>query len=257
MQKRCKAKSYRTKAEFNADLEKIWRNCYTYNAIEGHHLHKCVERLKLKAQRLLANVTDRKERSDPHIPMPKQQPQKLKLSLSPLKSGPSTFEDMPAIVRTPEGMAKFARLDAGLSASEEEGERPRKRVKLDEDAENDSWWTMVREPDIMANGIPPTFKSKPRRKKRKPPNPNAGGGLLKIMNANIRTMKRVRRTHAKFSAMNEDVADEEDVDPDADEIEDDPWPVYGQVDEQNANRCLNWMDRKVLEHAGFQGSSCL
>ncbi|KAJ7066452.1 SAGA complex protein [Mycena amicta] len=68
MLKRVKAKHYKSKAEFKTDLELIWSNCLTYNAVETHPLRQCAMRLRVRANRLLANITDRKERQDPRIP---------------------------------------------------------------------------------------------------------------------------------------------------------------------------------------------
>lgn len=87
MLKKVKQKQYKSKREFKDDLELIWSNCYTYNAAEvrpsprrgrgtvrpqhatqNHPLRPCVKRLKLKADRLLKYITDRKERTDPPIP---------------------------------------------------------------------------------------------------------------------------------------------------------------------------------------------
>jgi transcriptional activator SPT7 len=85
-------------------------------------------------------------------------------------------------------------------------------------------------------------------------------------------MRRVRRTHAKFAALNHNaVQDDPDnpVDvPDLGGVGDDvddridlrPWKVpkgLSGVDlgEKMASECLDWMGKKVLEHAGFQGPS--
>jgi transcriptional activator SPT7 len=95
------------------------------------------------------------------------------------------------------------------------------------------------------------------------------------MNNNIGTMKRVRRTHAKFADLNRNNnsnnEDEEKspgpidmsgetygVGADADLIVDErPWKPLGsgvEMGEANAEACLGWMTGKVLEHAGFQGA---
>ncbi|KAK7057323.1 hypothetical protein R3P38DRAFT_2840584 [Favolaschia claudopus] len=68
MLKKVKQKQYKSKREFKDDLDLIWSNCFTYNATETHPLRQCAKRLKLKADRLLRNITDRKERADPAIP---------------------------------------------------------------------------------------------------------------------------------------------------------------------------------------------
>ncbi|KAG7091403.1 hypothetical protein E1B28_010440 [Marasmius oreades] len=150
MLKKVKQKQYKSKREFKDDLDLIWSNCLTYNANPSHPLRKCAMRLKQKAERLLQNITDRKERTDPHIPLElasssgvhtklnghingighavsytptsskSTPPNKLVL---PLKSTASLvkgfrkdipFADMPALVRTGRGMALFRELDRGL-----------------------------------------------------------------------------------------------------------------------------------------------
>ncbi|KAL0573610.1 Transcriptional activator spt7 [Marasmius crinis-equi] len=68
MLKKVKQKQYKSKKEFKDDLDLIWSNCLTYNATPSHPLRKCALRLKKKADKLLQNITDRKERTDPHIP---------------------------------------------------------------------------------------------------------------------------------------------------------------------------------------------
>jgi transcriptional activator SPT7 len=91
------------------------------------------------------------------------------------------------------------------------------------------------------------------------------------MNINIRTMKRVRCTHAKFAALNANANNDEgegevishDV-PGAEEEEDTvderPWIPWGSgidIGQESAADCLHWMGGKVLEHAGFQGECTL
>lgn len=91
MHKKVKQKAYKSKLEFQDDLNLIWTNCYTYNATEvhltfpippltkyinftkisitqNHPLRQCVKRLEQKANRLLQNITDRKDRMDPPLP---------------------------------------------------------------------------------------------------------------------------------------------------------------------------------------------
>lgn len=68
MLKKVKQKQYKSKREFQDDLDLIWTNCFTYNAAENHPLRQCAKRLKAKAESLLRNITDRKERTDPFIP---------------------------------------------------------------------------------------------------------------------------------------------------------------------------------------------
>ena len=94
MLKKVKAKQYKSKREFKDDLDLIWSNCFTYNATvrvshrlpfsstkfsfhrafralrlrQDHPLRHCAIRLKKKADGLLVNITDRKDRVDPNIP---------------------------------------------------------------------------------------------------------------------------------------------------------------------------------------------
>ncbi|KAG5643197.1 hypothetical protein DXG03_001357 [Asterophora parasitica] len=158
MLKKVKSKHYKSKREFKDDLELIWSNCLTYNAAENHPLRPCVKRLKLKADRLLKYITDRKERADPpipsdisatHIARPKvngngQTNGRLSHHRSPsiptifksvtptanIKLSPSQsakhirrrdapFSDTPAITRTPAGMALFSCLDRNISEGPE------------------------------------------------------------------------------------------------------------------------------------------
>jgi transcriptional activator SPT7 len=119
-----------------------------------------------------------------------------------------------------------------------------------------------------------------------------------MMNANISTQRRMRRTHAKFAALsaaaaatnnasgedgeNGDVpttgpaagsaGDEGADDAEADAVDERPWPVPRQsqksildglvdpkpdIGELAAERCMQWVNRKFLEHVGFQGASGL
>ena len=143
-----------------------------------------------------------------------------------------------------------------------------------------------------------------RRKKKRPPRQKPAQprprSLLAMMNANITTQRRMRRTHAKFVALgaatsaannssnNNAGAGGEDADgaelptataADVDGSEDAevvavderPWPVprptrketlqEGFVDpspdigERAAEKCMQWVNRKILEHIGFQGAS--
>ncbi|KAH9949306.1 hypothetical protein B0H21DRAFT_147863 [Amylocystis lapponica] len=145
MQKKIKSKSYKSKAEFKDDLNLIWSNCFTYNATENHPLRNCAKRLKAKAERLLKNVTDYKDRVDPPIPAtlsvrgvaPRMNgvtmngnghaysPAMVK-SPSPVRQFPTppatgrrvrrdvAFPDSPAIVRTVAGMSTFLKFDQEL-----------------------------------------------------------------------------------------------------------------------------------------------
>ncbi|KAG1844929.1 hypothetical protein DFJ58DRAFT_907203 [Suillus subalutaceus] len=357
MLKKVKSKQYKSKREFADDLDLIWSNCFTYNATEvcitvvktrgeahcaaqDHPLRQCAMRLKKKADRLLKNITDRKERIDPPLPAALSQPSH---SASPIPMRPNAtarpkingttythrrspsltatqstitpkqrmdlpFADSPALERTPHGMAAFHSLESeagpssipnGYSSSASTNEydseadetlmsidndsgekrklngssyRPRKRVRLSPapfapiptaDDPNSPWWSS---PTSSSQFARPRKRRKLRPqslakyKDRDTPAPNT---LLSLMNTNIKTLKRVRRTHAKFAALN--LNTEEGM---VDEVIDErPWraryaglrqvkgPVELEVGEKNADECLKWMNRKVLEHEGFQGAS--
>lgn len=122
-----------------------------------------------------------------------------------------------------------------------------------------------------------------------------------MMNSNITTQRRMRRTHAKFvalgassatannaggedgdggdlptagasAAVGGDVDGSEDAEVVA--VDERPWPVprpsrkalqesfadpSSDIGEMAAEKCMQWVNRKILEHIGFQGalaSSC-
>ncbi|KAF5387200.1 hypothetical protein D9757_006885 [Collybiopsis confluens] len=288
--KKLKARHYKSKKEFKDDLDLIWSNCRLYNKPD-HPFIAATARLKVKADKLLANVTDRKERIDPHLPSDLAPSATLKLngingrahtrtpslsrsstmtSKSSLSSSlpkvfkiprrSSVFEESPALVRTPEGMAKFRELDQSLQAGPSSAVDTRMREmvsELEDDYDSESanlgdkrkpggihpplpttstptdddltqlWWTTVQSDSLLPNGLPeipiasssssphPFFKlpipdsipgvtkKKKRRKKlpdsyRPEDKPKA---LLTMMNNNIRTIKRVRHTNARFAAL--------------------------------------------------------
>ncbi|KZT72342.1 hypothetical protein DAEQUDRAFT_755185 [Daedalea quercina L-15889] len=378
MHKRVKQKQYKSKRDFKDDLELIWSNCFTYNAQQDHPLRMCAMRLKTKAEKLLKNITDYKERADPVIPsdiaavavaprtngvttnghthLHSHSPALIK-SPSPGKTLPmaqpsskkarhdGSFADSPAIVRSAEGMAAFMHLDQELewwtgashpanSASDEAqhleqrlrqyvpvsddetgiglplqtidgdvgekrklngflDDRPRKRVRMSPSADKDPvelWWDAMQCDELLRNGLPTllhrsssdvpgavppaqitdpprqsTQQSKKKKKKKAAPRTNT---LLYHMNNNIRTLRRVRTTHAKFAALSQNqnaeegggpVAPAEPVPDDVvDVLDERPWKPIGsgiEVGEEHANDCLHWMGSKVLEHAGFQGTS--
>ncbi|KAG1897349.1 uncharacterized protein F5891DRAFT_982735 [Suillus fuscotomentosus] len=146
------------------------------------------------------------------------------------------------------------------------------------DDPNSSWWCYVQSDSLLANGLPalpqPFVASTPIR--------NfctlAPNILLTVMNTNIKTLKRVRWMHAKFTTLNlnveeggmgdelPDIGEEGRVDKVIDER---PWQaryadlgqvkgsVELEVSEKNADECLKWMNRKVIEHKGFQGTSSI
>lgn len=173
------------------------------------------------------------------------------------------------------------------------------------------WWDASISPPLLSNGIPklkfassfdcearfqpqsptppatiPTPKPVKKRKRARPPE-SAGQqprSLLGLVNNNIRSLRRVRRTHDKFLALNlgseegsgpngggsveppefripaginapGDVEDDADLDANVDER---PWRTRGtglQIGEQDADDCLHWMGSKILEHSGFQSES--
>ncbi|KAA1476547.1 hypothetical protein DENSPDRAFT_867330 [Dentipellis sp. KUC8613] len=156
MLKKVKQKHYKSKKEFKDDLDLIWSNCWTYNATEGHPLRMCATRLKAKAERLLKHITDRKERADPHIPtdlsvsIRRPQPKANGInghyssitpsSTPPIPHRPTTtanskrtspfitpastpqrrelpFAELPALVRTAQGMTAFRELDQALDTA--------------------------------------------------------------------------------------------------------------------------------------------
>lgn len=156
------------------------------------------------------------------------------------------------------------------------------------------WWDAVQSDELLANALPtiphasstndtpaPPITDPPRnvqhshkkKKKKKRKVEQRTNTLLYHMNSNIKMMRRVRTTHAKFAALNQaneengggpglfsgmppnDVAVDEAVE---EEIDERPWKPIGsglEIGEKNADNCLHWMGTKVLEHAGFQGTS--
>ena len=171
-------------------------------------------------------------------------------------------------------------------------DRPRKRARVHSQSPADKdvvelWWDAMRSDEMLANGLPslthrasedvsasapPNAITDPprnstRRKKRKKKETTASNTLLYHMNNNIRTLRRVRTTHAKLTALNQSLEDNggvaeppiHDIQADLDDVIDErPWQPTGagiDMGEENATSCLNWMGSKVLEHAGFQGTS--
>ena len=181
------------------------------------------------------------------------------------------------------------------------------------------WWDAQSSDAFIANTLPPlpslaasgpapsppppqpqdrsTSSAKTKKRKRRPPKPAPPRprSLLAMMNSNISTQRRIRRTHAKFVAISaaatavNNVAGEDgeggdvpfagpqaalagDVDaddPEVDAVDERPWPVprpsqkpvpEGSLDvkpdigELAAEKCIQWVNRKILEHVGFQGT---
>ncbi|KAJ7215027.1 hypothetical protein GGX14DRAFT_518637 [Mycena pura] len=302
MLRKVKQKQYKSKREFKDDLDLIWSNCLTYNATESHPLRQCAIRLQTKANRLLRNLTDRKERADPVIPAslggggppgPTSLAAKPNgvvngathrpptITIKPRKSfssdpprrasniggaivgkseRPQPFTEMPALVRTAEGMRAFAEadvaadgnpsalrgylpadIDSAVKVEEDEddafaamdgtlgdkrrcrsGSDGRARKRLRADADPHLWWTAVHADALLPNGLPhiayPSSRAarppaeaappraRPRRRtkaKARDADPDKAGEktLLARMNANIRTMRRLRHTHARFAAL--------------------------------------------------------
>ena len=177
MMKKVKSKHYKSKREFKDDLELIWSNCYTYNAEvrrlvtgiiwhylirpQNHPLRQSVKRLRVKADRLLKYITDRKERAEPPIPsdlavthvarpkvnghvalngrghshkrtpsfpstIPKSGTPAIKLPTSVSATTNASraslqLPDTPAITRTREGMALFWSLDHDIMQASHPG----------------------------------------------------------------------------------------------------------------------------------------
>lgn len=112
-----------------------------------------------------------------------------------------------------------------------------------------------------------------RKKRRKQDDKHMQKTLLYHMNNNIRTIRRVRETHARLTALKETSAEDGSslgappelllplpADDIGDVIDDKPWSVPSSgldVGEQNADGCMHWMGSKVLEHTGFQGEFVL
>lgn len=161
----------------------------------------------------------------------------------------------------------------------------------------DLWWNVVDKHVLLTGGLPslPKYipseskfrgaeplRTKDRSKKRFPhaydfitfltyyirnKSNRSGESLLSLMNRNITTLSRIRRTHSKFLVLNANaehnnqaapVSGELPSDVDADEeptIHESGWKVKGEVDQRSADDCLRWMTGKILQHAGFQGGS--
>ncbi|KAI0074871.1 hypothetical protein K474DRAFT_1499959 [Panus rudis PR-1116 ss-1] len=174
-------------------------------------------------------------------------------------------------------------------------QRPRKRARMVEMDPVSLWWNAMCSDEMIGNGLPvlqysashklpgepplpssstseapPPSSTKPplKKKRRKPPVANQRT-LLYHMNNNIRTLRKVRTTHAMLTAVKESANEEGggngqpiSMPPPAEEVEEvldeRPWRPPGsglEIGERNADDCLHWVGTKILEHAGFQGSS--
>ena len=183
-----------------------------------------------------------------------------------------------------------------INGSQRPFKRPRTRESSLEPNQDpvELWWEIVQNPALLGNGFPtltyssskspdptsitdpsnvePLAKKRVKRRK-KISSARESRTLLSHINNNIKTLKRVRRTHDKFLALNlnndeannsgamgpieipEPIAEEEDIDVQIDER---PWrvpPGCTEVNAEGAEDCLHWMGAKILEHAGFQGAS--
>ncbi|KAI0301716.1 hypothetical protein B0F90DRAFT_1717263 [Multifurca ochricompacta] len=195
--------------------------------------------------------------------------------------------------------------------------RVRKRARLSVPRASDTielWWGAQSSDTFIANSLPPlpslaasgpvpppspprlggqpvSSTMTKRRKKRPPkPAPPRPRSLLAMMNANISTQRRMRRTHVKFAALSAAAAATSNTggedgeggdvptigvpagatgdldgseDAEADAVDERPWPVPRPsrksegIGELAAEKCMQWVNRKILEHVGFQGSSQL
>lgn len=159
------------------------------------------------------------------------------------------------------------------------------------------WWKAVETDALLPAGLPcvpfqppplsSSAPSTPTKKALKARNKGSVKGkgkaakkekrtLLALMNGNIIAMRRLRRTHAKFAALDESNKDESGGDEEMRKaaaegmMEDMPEiKVDGrswrkkvglkkgvEVGEAQSEDCLKWMGQKVLEHVGFQGTVC-
>lgn len=156
MQRKLKQRLYKSKREFQDDLDLIWSNCARYNQAPTHPLRGCANRLRVKANALLAPISDRKDRADATL---LHEPGKARVKIaasarpSPLLATPAPtappssavtatvrasvsrattpttttitsaprkevpFADMPALVRTAEGMKTFHSLDMAVDSA--------------------------------------------------------------------------------------------------------------------------------------------
>lgn len=201
--------------------------------------------------------------------------------------------------------------------------RMRKRARIHVPHASDTielWWDAQSSDAFIGNTLPPLPSlatsgpapplphpqdrpinpAKIKKRKRRPPKPAPPRprSLLAMMNANISTQRRIRRTHAKFVAISAAAAATNNVggedgeggdvsitgpqaglagdvdadDPEVDAVDERPWPVprpsqkstsegspdvNPDIGELAAEKCIQWVNRKILEHVGFQGSSQL
>jgi transcriptional activator SPT7 len=198
----------------------------------------------------------------------------------------------------------------------------RKRARIHAPHASDTielWWDAQSSDAFIANTLPPlpslatsgpapppppsqsqdrhTNPAKIKKRKRRPPKPAPPRprSLLAMMNSNISTQRRIRRTHTKFVAISAATAATNNVggedgeggdvpttgpqaglagdidadDPEVDAVDERPWPVprpsqksalegspdvKPDIGEVAAEKCMQWVNRKILEHVGFQGT---
>ncbi|KIK03089.1 hypothetical protein K443DRAFT_5673 [Laccaria amethystina LaAM-08-1] len=240
MLKKVKQKAYKSKREFWDDLELVWSNCYNYNAAEDHPLRGCIDQLRAKAEKLLRpnhryNNNHRAGRAIPKV-------NGVKTSA---KDAP--FQEMPALVRTLEGMASFLALGKDLSVQDKKvleqlrsftdptspmdsSPRPSKRARLEEGEDEDTlqlWWNAI--PGSVANGVPgisPSSSTPPKQRTVSiHTNPKS---LLSMTNVNIKTMKKEAVPDGEAGVgigleFTTGLAVEEDVLGEGDSIDERPW----------------------------------
>ncbi|KIM36888.1 hypothetical protein M413DRAFT_448819 [Hebeloma cylindrosporum] len=205
MLKKVKQKHYKSKREFKDDLDLIWSNCLTYNADENHPLRSCVKRLRVKAEKLLQHITDRKERTDPQIPFdlpssssgiarpringingyPNGHSSHTRSPSIPVVPKPGTsvpslgkaqlansrrdleFSDTPAIIRTPEGMGLFRELDQEVGAFQPKPTSMQTLKELAPVIDYDSGSEDLKTPEGSAAGDKRKLTNSPDRRPRK------------------------------------------------------------------------------------------
>ncbi|OJT07920.1 Transcriptional activator spt7 [Trametes pubescens] len=166
-------------------------------------------------------------------------------------------------------------------------DRPRKRARTQSPVDRDVvelWWDAMRSDEMLGNGLPSLVHSSSdmpsvelpsvitdhaRRKRTKKKQISSANTMLFHMNNNIRTLRRVRTTHAKYSSLIQSAEENggfamppvQDIAEELDDVVDErPWKPPSaaaglELGAENADDCLHWMGSKVLEHTGFQGAS--
>ncbi|KDN47146.1 hypothetical protein K437DRAFT_294137 [Tilletiaria anomala UBC 951] len=141
MQKKIKVGGYKNKRQFAHDLDLIWDNCLVYNSDPSHPLRRNVHFMRKKANHLLNYVHDKNDVNDAlrewevvqrswvgtdNAPAGANNagvlvPNEATLDIrSSVPSADIPFEQRPALLRDPYGMASFTALDKSLAAFERE-----------------------------------------------------------------------------------------------------------------------------------------